>query len=176
MPANKLIITPDTKIADLLAAYPQVETLLAERAPSFSALQNPVLRATVARSTALQQLAKASQIDVVALVSALRTAVGQDAVTACTVDSDLSVPFMEQTPPADARPTETIDAREMLAQGIHPKELIMEKAQALTADDCLLFITPFIPSPLIELLQSIGCHTNTVVRSEAEVHTWVTKS
>ena len=52
--SEKLIITPKTKVAELLDAYPQLEDILIEIAPQFKKLQNPVLQKTIARVTSLQ--------------------------------------------------------------------------------------------------------------------------
>ena len=52
-----LVITPKTKVMQLLDAYPALESLLIETIPAFEKLRNPVLRKTVARITSLQQAA-----------------------------------------------------------------------------------------------------------------------
>lgn len=59
---EKLIITPKTKVFELLLAYPELEALLIEMAPVFKKLQNPVLRRTIARVTTLQQAAQVGEI------------------------------------------------------------------------------------------------------------------
>lgn len=41
---EKLIITPKTKIYDLLESYPHLEAVLIATAPQFKKLKNPVLR------------------------------------------------------------------------------------------------------------------------------------
>jgi hypothetical protein len=55
--STELMITPETKIYDLLEAYPQLENKLITIAPVFSKLKNPVLRRTITRVTALKQAA-----------------------------------------------------------------------------------------------------------------------
>lgn len=175
MPASKLSIVPDTKVADLLTVFPDVEPFLLERAPSLSLLQNPALRATVMRATSLEQLSKANLIDVVALVHELRSMVGQDTITDCPIDRDLDVPFSTAPAVMQGKVVETIDARDMLAQGIHPKDMVLDKAQTLLSGESLHFITPFLPSPLLELLQSAGFMLATEFVNEAEVHTFITR-
>ncbi|WP_297095775.1 DUF1858 domain-containing protein [uncultured Draconibacterium sp.] len=54
---EKLIITPKTKIFDLLEAYPQLEDVLIRAAPPFKKLRNPVLRKTITKITTLSQAA-----------------------------------------------------------------------------------------------------------------------
>lgn len=41
---NELIITPKTKVLQLIEAYPQLEAVLIGYVPAFKKLQNPVLR------------------------------------------------------------------------------------------------------------------------------------
>ncbi len=54
---NKLIITPQTKVKELLDAYPELEPVLIDMAPAFKKLRNPVLRRTIARVTSIKQAA-----------------------------------------------------------------------------------------------------------------------
>jgi hypothetical protein len=61
---GKLVITPKTKIQDLLVAYPALEEVLIELAPPFQKLKNPVLRKTIARVTSLSQAASVGGIAV----------------------------------------------------------------------------------------------------------------
>ena len=44
-----LIISPKTKVLQLIETYPQLEDVLIEYAPAFKKLKNPVLRKTVAK-------------------------------------------------------------------------------------------------------------------------------
>ncbi|WP_373732210.1 DUF1858 domain-containing protein, partial [Bacteroides heparinolyticus] len=69
-------ITPDTKVAELLDRFPQLETAMLKLSPAFAALKNPVLRKTVAKVTSLQQAAKVGGINVVEMVTILRKEAG----------------------------------------------------------------------------------------------------
>ena len=75
-----LNITPKTKIAELLSAYPQLEEKLVKMSPAFEKLKNPILRKTIARITSLQQAAMAGNINVGDLINKLRQEVGQTSV------------------------------------------------------------------------------------------------
>lgn len=48
------------------------------------------------------------------------------------------------------------DVRPILARGEEPFAEIRAKADALAAGDSLTIIAPFLPAPLVELLQSEG--------------------
>ena len=69
---EKLIITPKTKIFDLLEAYPELEETLIEMAPHFKKLKNPILRKTITRITSLSQAATIGGIRTEEAVNRLR--------------------------------------------------------------------------------------------------------
>jgi hypothetical protein len=50
----------------------------------------------------------------------------------------------------------TVDVRPLIAAGESPFEKIMAAKDALADGEILMLITPFLPSPLIEKLQSDG--------------------
>ena len=74
---EKVIITPETKIYDLLENYPALENKLIEIAPVFSKLKNPVLRRTIAKVTSIKQAALVGNVSLNHLVNELRKEVGQ---------------------------------------------------------------------------------------------------
>ncbi|NLJ07616.1 MAG: DUF1858 domain-containing protein, partial [Sphingobacteriales bacterium] len=77
---DKLIITPKTKIYDLLEAYPQVEDELIRLVPAFSKLKNPILRKTIAKVTTLQQAAMIGGVELGIIINKIRQLAGDDAV------------------------------------------------------------------------------------------------
>lgn len=50
----------------------------------------------------------------------------------------------------------TLDVRPLLARGEEPFALIRERLQRLPAGQGLRVVAPFVPAPLIEILQSEG--------------------
>jgi hypothetical protein len=58
------------------------------------------------------------------------------------------------------------DVRPLLERGGEPLPEILKRVQALTPDEGLIIIAPFLPSPLIELLGSQG-FASKVERGEA---------
>ena len=59
---KNLIITPKTKVLELIETYPELEDILIEIAPAFKKLKNPILRKTVAKIATLQQAAAIGNI------------------------------------------------------------------------------------------------------------------
>ena len=69
-------ITPETKVAKLLEAYPDLEEVLIGLAPAFGKLRNPVLRKSVAKVATLRQAAKVGGISLAEMINALREKAG----------------------------------------------------------------------------------------------------
>jgi len=63
-----MVITPETKIADLLKEYPHLLDVLADYSPAFGKLRNPFLRRTFGRLTTLAQAAAIGGVDLTDLV------------------------------------------------------------------------------------------------------------
>jgi hypothetical protein len=78
MAASKIIISPKTKVGDLLEAYPELESVLMSMSPAFEKLKNPVLRKTVARVATLQQVSVVGRVNIEEMIRRLRKEAGQD--------------------------------------------------------------------------------------------------
>lgn len=146
---EKLIITPKTKIYDLLEAYPQLEETLISSAPEFKKLQNPVLRKTITRITNISQAAVIGNLNVEELVNRLREKVGQS-----TIDQldDSGHRYITECPEWFQKDSvvNIIDIREMLNKGEHPVHEVLAAAKKLKENEILEIIAPFIPAPLID--------------------------
>ena len=53
----------------------------------------------------------------------------------------------------------TLDARPLLAQGVHPLEKVLKETSGLQPGEIYQIITPFPPSPMIEKLSDLGFET-----------------
>ena len=62
------------------------------------------------------------------------------------------------------------DVRPLLLRGEEPRTQILQRVQALEPDEGLIILAPFLPSPLIELLESQGFDSK-VERGEGSV--WI---
>lgn len=149
-----LIITPKTKVLQLLQAYPELENVLIDMVPAFSKLKNPVLRKTIARITTLQQAAVVGQVNLDHLINTLRSAVGQDSVIiqreTMTVTEELP-DWINQLPLY-----KVLDARLMLEAGEHPVGQVLEDLRKMPNGSRYLLIAPFLPAPLIDKAGSLG--------------------
>ncbi len=166
-------ITPETKVGDLLAAYPELEPVLIAQAPAFANLRNPILRKTVARVATLAAAARVGGLEPRSLVRALRTAAGQDAGEAA--------PGQGETGEALRRPdwyhedlvVERVEADLVLARGDHPLGVISQATRRLTGPHILAIDSTFLPAPLIDALRQQGFEVQSFQAGPAAYRTCV---
>jgi uncharacterized protein (DUF2249 family) len=153
METNKLVISPKTKISQLLEAYPQLEDVLISVVPTFTKLKNPVLRKTVAKVATLQQAAGIGSIKVEELINMLRKEVGQD-----TISLNVDMGYSTEKPAwfSESEVKYELDVREMLAAGEHPVNQVISDLNQLPEEEIYLVIAPFLPAPLIDKASSLN--------------------
>jgi hypothetical protein len=170
---EKLIITPKTKIHDLLEAYPELEDLLIEMAPVFKKLQNPVLRRTIARVTTLQQAAQVGEVPVHSLVNALRNRVGLDTLEGIETGADGVSKQPSWLDPGKI--VKQLDARPIIEQGGHPLGDVLTGIRDIAMGDIFELITPFLPAPLIERVVDQGFDAWSKKENESLIRTYFVK-
>lgn len=158
MSAEKLIISPKTKVGEVLDAYPQLESVLLELSPSFAKLKNPILRKTVARVASLQQAAIVGGLKVDELVNRLRKEVGQEGFAEIT-DGDSYTTLVKPDWFNESKVKQSFDASPIINSGGSPMADILKIAQNLNPGEILELRTPFVPAPVIDLLQGKGFKT-----------------
>lgn len=147
-------ITPQTRIGEMLEAYPQVEEILLKLSPSFAKLRNPILRKTIGRIATLRQAAEIGNVNLGTMISELRKAAGISELLAN--DSQDEIP---QDQPEWVNPKNIsiiFDASGIIEAGGNPMKNILEKAEQLEQDKVMLLIVPFKPAPIIGLLETKG--------------------
>lgn len=145
----KLIITPRTKIHDLLEAYPGLEETLIQAAPQFRKLKNPVLRRTIARVTSLSQAAIIGGLKVEELVNKLRAAAGQQSLDNFENEA-ASYNFKVPGWFSSGAVSKVIDIGELLNAGEQPVHEVLSALKKLEEGDILEIRAPFIPAPLVD--------------------------
>ncbi len=173
---KQLPISPQTKVGELLEAYPQLEAVLIELAPAFEKLGNPVLRRTVARVTSLAQAARVGGISVIELVKRLRNEVGQEEI-AEEATSYAAGDYSEQPPLwyAKSRIIDTLDARSMIDAGEQPIGVVLSELDKLGKGQIYELITPFEPAPLIDKARERGMSVWVKTEGAAEFHTYFSR-
>ncbi len=155
-------ITADTRVSDLLDAYPEAVEVLAEFNPHFAKLRNRVLRRLMAPRVTVAQAAQMAQVDVGAMLTVLARATGQAPPPSCCGGQ----PAAPAQPSAPARPPfldqfegdrlVTLDVREDIRSGQEPFAKIMGAVKALQPGQALLLRNVFEPVPLYQVLAKKG--------------------
>lgn len=171
---EKLIITPKTKIYDLLEAYPQLEDVLISHAPEFIKLKNPILRKTIARVASISQAAVIGGLNVEELVNKLRVAVGQDNIHSIDETGKKYTTVCPDWFKAELI-VKTIDIREMLNRDEQPVHEVLAAAKNLHENEILEIIAPFIPAPLLDKSLSLDYKHWLENKGEGEYRVFFTK-
>ena len=156
-PPVKLDITPETRIGQLLDAYPELEGVLIGLAPPFAKLKNPILRRTVARVTSLSQAARVGGVSLGELIGALRRAAGQPEYAVAEV-ATMGVAAES----AGIKVIRTLDARPLIERGEHPMGMVLGALDDLGDGEAFELITPFEPAPLIDKARGRGFRSSTI--------------
>ncbi|MCI0474158.1 MAG: DUF1858 domain-containing protein, partial [Ignavibacteria bacterium] len=143
---DKLLITPDIKIHELLTAYPHLEDKLIEIIPEFVKLKNSEIRESLIKVTTLKQASVIGGVSVGKLINRLRMAVNQgDAELSQELNADKSKPSWVSGGKIEIE----YDACEDLENGVHPVNKVIKETAELGDYSVYLLITPFTPAPLI---------------------------
>ena len=149
-----LLITPKTRIGQLLDTYPELEPVLMDLAPAFKKLQNPVLRRTVGKVATLQQAAALGNVSISEIINILRQEVGQTMFEETGIQAEIN-----ETEPDWFKPEKVnirFDATPLINAGQNPMQDVLKNLDKTSQDDIFLLITPFIPAPIIELISKKG--------------------
>ncbi len=147
MEKEQLIITPKTKVLELIEAYPHLEDILIKYVPAFSKLKNPLLRRTVAKIATLQQAASIGNVKTGDLINLLRKEVGQELINTGneTAYNTKKPSWFEET-----LIEKEFDIREMLAAGEQPVNQVISDLSHLNKGKIYKLTSPFLPAPLID--------------------------
>lgn len=151
---EELIITPKTKIWDIIETYPQLEDKIIEFAPAFSKLKNPLLRRTIGKVATLQQASATGNVNINELVGLLRKEIGQNDTIMTTENNQYN--FTKPEWFLIDKVTEEFDVREMLERGEHPVNKVIDDLKHLKDGGIYLMTVQFMPAPLIDKATAIG--------------------
>lgn len=168
----KIDITPQTIVGDLLNAYPELEDKLIEIAPVFSKLKNPILRKTIAKVTTLKQASVVANITIAELINGLRKTANQgEIVLNETNNKNVDLPNWVSKEKIKFEYDACLD----LENGIHPAGKVTKEILKLEGDNIYLLITPFIPAPLIKIVEEKGFKTFSERVGETTVYNYISK-
>ncbi|MEA3391690.1 MAG: DUF1858 domain-containing protein [Candidatus Marinimicrobia bacterium] len=142
-----MIITPKSKLMQVLDAFPELEEILISYIPAFKDLKNPILRKTIAKIATMQQVAAIGHIKAEDLINMLRKLVGQDCIES---SDDFKINRDQPEWYKHEKVTKSFDARDMLAQGEHPVNQVISDLSEIGSTAIYELIASFLPVPLIE--------------------------
>jgi len=151
---QKMIITPKTRVGELLDSYPELEPILLELSPAFKKLKNPVLRKTVGKVATLQQAASLGNIPVTEIVNTLRVEVGQQLFEG--EDHGDKINYEKPAWFIPEKVAVTFDASPLIDSGQNPMQEVFAHLEKTGRGEIFLLITPFVPAPIIELISKKG--------------------
>jgi hypothetical protein len=153
-------ITSQSKLFDVLEAYPSLESQIVNIAPPFKNLKNPVLRRTVGKLATLEKVAQIGGMDVNRLVNTLRRSVGQEELAAePTANLAVDIPRGVDDPEwISGEPQFTINGTELLQRGEVPLGRVNELLGQLSQGRFLLLVTNFEPTPILDAMQKQERH------------------
>lgn len=155
MTTNNLIITPKTKIFDLLVSFPQLEQKLFDLSPSLKKINNPQMLQTVTKIMTVNQVAEMAGLRIEDLVVKLRKEVGQE-IALENNETGNSINFSKPDWYSDEKIVQTMDVRPILAAGDHPVHLVLAELKGLIEGQIFKMTAPFLPSPLIDKASSLN--------------------
>ncbi len=150
-----LPITPETKVAELLKHYPELEDVLIGMAPPFKKLRNPILRRSVAKITSLRQAAAVGRISVDDMVNQLRAVVGQAPIAGA--GSAREDDYYGKQPDWFDKERIVASLNEAdIDPDVMPLNPVIARASKLSGGEIVELITQYLPAPAIDIMQNKG--------------------
>jgi len=167
-----LIITPKTRVGELLDTYPELESVLMELSPAFKKLKNPVLRKTVGKVATLQQAAALGNIPVTEVINNLRTEVGQQLFDGA--DSNDEINYKQPGWYDSDKVSVSFNASPLIDSGENPMQEVLAHLEKTNSGEIFLLTTPFVPAPIIELISKKGYSHYCITSSQGQCITYFT--
>jgi hypothetical protein len=153
--SKRLPITPDTKVAELLDHYPELEDVLIGLAPPFKKLKNPILRRSVAKVTSLRQAAAVGKISIHDTVNQLRSIVGQQPIGGEAMQDGDSY-FSGEPQWFDRSQVVATIVEAELAPDVMPLNPLIRRVAKLEAGEIIELVTTYLPAPGIDIMREKG--------------------
>lgn len=170
---NKFLdITPQTVVGELLNTYPELEDELIQISPVFKKLKNPVMRKTVAKVATLKQAAMIANISTAQLINALRSSVNQGEIS---IEDDKKTVLQKPDWIIPEKIKFEYDISIDLENGLHPAAKVTKEVLQLNDGELYLLISPFVPAPLIKILEEKGFDVYTEKQNESLFHNYIKK-
>ena len=169
-------ITPQTKIIDMIQAYPELVDVLASYNGHFGLLKNPIMRRTFARLATVRHASKVAGVNLAELIKLLNNAIGETVPDIDTTESEASqgesgVPVRDIVEQRPVRTT-ALDVRGIMKAGGEPFREIMQAVAKVKQGEALVLETLFEPAPLYDVLKKKGFEHQTEVLADDHYKIW----
>src|SRR5690606_1277147 len=172
-----IVITPNTRIAELIRANDQSIGAIAALSKPLQKLKNPLLRKVLASRVTISEAAKIGGCKLSDFKRVL-----EPLGFSLTLETDENLQSNNRQTAASEKPVwldkakcTHLDVRQAIEEGNDPLREINEQYRKLPTGRILCIINTFIPSPLITLLEKKGAKTFVEQVDEHEYHTYFLK-
>lgn len=168
-------ITLDTKIADLLNNYKNMQDILIDINPKFKKLNNPILRRTLAKVAGVKQAAIVGNMEPLELLNQLRVAAGQAPVE---MELNESIASESTSRPNWTKgvPISIMNANDLLDQDKNPLAIAHSLLKQAKPNELILIISDFRPEPLLDEFKKTGYEVYCHEQSETNFLTYIKTS
>lgn len=150
-----MVVTPDTRVSEVLSAHPELLDALVDASPAFARLRHPLLRRTMPNLVTIAQAARIGHLEPGQLVRLLNARLGVTSANATTPPEESKLGTMP--PNWRFRPVAlTLDVRPILAEGGEPFGVIRNAARKVPQGQQFVLEAPFEPLPLYAVLERQG--------------------
>ncbi|MFC5269769.1 DUF2249 domain-containing protein [Adhaeribacter terreus] len=171
-------ISAKTKISSLIKENPKAIDAIASINPHFEKLRNPILRKILASRVTIADAARIGNADVADFFNKLQPLGFEPENDSVSAVKSVEIPAAEsKNKPADLpEKVVKLDVREDLATGNDPFNLIMDALDKLEANQALLIINTFEPTPLFSIVAKRGFSNYVKNLGPDLVHTYLYKT
>jgi len=166
-------ITPTTTVAELLAAYPELEEKLISLAPPFKKLRNPFLRKSIGKIATLRNIASVGNIPLNDLIDRINLELGLPVSSESFEDEDYFRPqpswFSSDKIKVSLVEGESGDKDKMTVVAV------LKAAKDLGKGEIIELVTTFLPAPGIDTMRAKGYATWTKEDQKDTMRTYFLK-
>lgn len=163
---EKKYITPHTTVDELFSSFPEIQDSFLKLFPDLLNLSNPGLKEILFKNTTIEQLCSKSNKNLAEIINILRSYLGLEK---SEYAADLPNWFDNK------KVVKTLDARPIVMSGGHPIQEVMMSVQSLADGEIFKLITPFQPTPLIDMIGSQGFKVYCEKENETLFNTYFSK-
>lgn len=163
---KKKYITPHTTIEELFTDFPEIKDSFFKFFPDYAKINNPALQSIMFKNTTIEQLCSKTGRNLPDTINTLRSFLGLEKINNINDEPD----WLDKS-----KISKTLDARPIIMSGGHPIQDVTMAVQSLSEGEVFQLVTPFQPTPLIEMIGSQGFKTYCEKENDILYYTYFSK-